>query len=160
MGLLAPDDTVDFHIRADEPDWAFGSLVRCGLAENGKKSGAIIPSSTQAGNQRNWIENCARTYLAELPPRLEIVVLLSNGDQYIADCFQRIKQLHLGVRRINAVAYGDHRVTWIHVVHFGGVGINHINSWLANDPNKAGEKRRLAVKAIEWARERQSRQST
>lgn len=152
LGLLAPDDTIDIHIRVDEPDWAFGSLVRCGLAQHGKKSGTIIPSSTRAGDHATWIDRCAEVYLGRLPPRLETVVMLSNGDPYIESCFQRIKRLHPSTRRINAVAYGDGRVTWVHVVHLGGVGINHINDWLSNAANKAGEKRRLAVQALETAR--------
>lgn len=48
LGLLDPADTVDAHIRSDEPDWAFGSVVRCALAKAGRKSGTIIPSSTHA----------------------------------------------------------------------------------------------------------------
>ncbi len=81
------------------------------------------------------------------------MVLLSNSDNYVEDCFQRIRMLHPETRRINPVAYCNGKVTWVHVVHFGGVGINHINSWLGDEPNKAGQKRRYAVQAVEAARE-------
>ncbi len=79
LGLLAPYDTIDAHIRDDDPDWAFGSLVRCGLAKDGKKSGTIIPSSNKAGDHRSWIAKCTELYLGRLPERLQTVVLLSNA---------------------------------------------------------------------------------
>ena len=154
LGLLPSNDTIDAHIYAGDTEWAFGSLVRCGLAKNGKQSGNIIPSSTSSGTHQGWIDRCTEVYLSRLPPRLETVVLLSIGNSYIEDCFQRIQKLHTGVRRINHVAYGDEKVTWVHVVHFGGPGINHINSWLGDAPNVVGQKRRLAVQALQIVRER------
>lgn len=82
-------------------------------------------------------------FLADLPPRLRIIVLLSNGDAYVQACFERVSRLHPKV-----VAYGDGRVLWLHVVHFGSPGVNHIRGWLDAQPNKQGWKRDLAVAAV------------
>jgi hypothetical protein len=48
LGLLAPTDTVDAHIRADEPDWGFGSFVRCTLGGGGGRPSSG-PRSGQGG---------------------------------------------------------------------------------------------------------------
>ena len=154
LGLLTPTDTIDAHIRADEPDWGFGSFVRCTLAKDGRKSGSIIPASARAGRHDAWIDTCSRLYLSRLPPRLEIVVMLSNEDSYVQACFERIKAIHPGTKRMNDVAYGDARVTWVHIVHFGGQGFNHMRDWLARAGNKAGQKGKSAAEAVQMARGR------
>lgn len=83
LGLLTPMDTIEAHIRGDEPDWAFGSVVRCALAKGGKKSGTIIPSSTGSASYEKWRKQCTDLYLSKLPPRLQVVVMLSNDDGYV-----------------------------------------------------------------------------
>ena len=83
--------------------------------------------------------------------------MLSNGDDYVDSCFERTQRLHPSTRRINDVAYGDDKVLWVHTVHFGGKGFNHINSWLDGAQNKAGDKRRQAVAAIEARRRKRER---
>jgi len=151
LGLLDPMDTIDAHIRSDEKDWAFGSVVRCALAKGGKKSGTIIPSSVHAKSYDMWRNQCTDLYLSKLPPRLQIVVMLSNDDNYIETCRERIAQLHPGTRKINPVAYGDARVSWIHIIHFGGQAFNHMRDWMAGANNKAGSKGKWAVQAIQQA---------
>lgn len=56
-----------------------------------------------------------------------------------------------GTRRINRIACGDEQITWVHVVHFGGQGFNHMNEWLAGSPGKSGGDKRLAVSALRSA---------
>ncbi|MER9507207.1 hypothetical protein [Mesorhizobium sp. M0579] len=148
LGLLAEGDTIDAHIRPNEPDWAFGSVVRCTLAENGKKSGTIISSAATASGYLEWRDRCTDLYLSNLPPRLQIVVMLSNDDQYIESCRTRITDLHPGTQRINDVAYGNGQVTWVHIVHFGGQGFNHMNDWTNLADNTAGRKGKCAVSAV------------
>lgn len=154
LGLMSPDEKVEDHFRADEVDWAFGSVVRCSIAKinpgTGKpeKSGNVIAESARRQDGSDWIGQCMSQWLRSLPPRLQIVVLLSNDDEYVDACFQRIRQLHPPTHRINDVAYGDGRVTWVHIVHVGGPGINHIEDWLAGAENKQGRKRRLALEAL------------
>ena len=84
-----------------------------------------------------------------LPPRLQTVVLLSNDDDYVDVCFAKIRSIHPGTRRINQVAYQTGSVTWVHIVHVGGPGANHIKAWLAGAPGKQGNKMRLAREALE-----------
>ena len=74
--------------------------------------------------------------------------MLSHGDKYVDACFERIRRLHPGTRRINDVCYGDDKVLWVHTVHFGGPGINHTNAWLAGAPGTSGDKRRQVVAAV------------
>lgn len=154
LGLLRLDDSIDAHIRADEPDWGFGSIVRCSVAKldatSGRylKSGDVIASSARRQLGQDWIGNCTAKWLSELPSRLRTVVLLSNDDAYVEACFNRIRALHPAIRRINQVSYGDDRVVWVHIVHVGGTGFNHMTSWFEGKPNKQGRKRELAVAAV------------
>ena len=151
LGMLDPTDTIEAHIRSDEQDWAFGSLVRCTLAKGGRKSGTIIPSSTNAQTYATWRNKCTDLYVPKLPPRLQVVVMLSNDDAYVTACRERITELHPSTRKINSVAYGDGRVTSVHIIHFGGQGFNHMGDWMAGANNKAGLKGKLAVQAVRQA---------
>lgn len=151
LGLLSPGKTLDELLRPEEPDWGFGSLVRCSAASGGKKSGVIIKSAPTAQSYLDWRDACTSQFLSALPPRLEIVVMLSNDEPYVASCRNRITALHPAVRPINDVAYGDGQVTWVHIVHFGGQGFNHMRDWLAFADNKAGRKGRMAFEAVQKA---------
>ena len=154
LGLLAAGDRVDRHIYAGEPDWAFASLARCSISavdpETGetRKSGDVIHRLAHGGPGAGWLGTCVRQHLGTLPPRLRVVVLLSNDDAYVDFCFSLVKALHPGLRRLNDVAYTDGTVTWVHIVHVGGPGANHIQAWLGGAPGKQGDKRRLAVEAV------------
>jgi hypothetical protein len=118
LELLSPGDCIENHFRADEPDWAFGDVIRCSVAKwdpaSGKylKSGDVIAAAARRTDGADWIANCMSRLLAKLPPRLETVVLLSNDDTYVDACFERVRLLHPDTRRINKVAYGNDRVTW------------------------------------------------
>jgi hypothetical protein len=154
LGLLPPDDMIENHFRADDPDWAFGDVIRCSVAKwdpvskRHLKSGDVISASARRVKGADWIGNCMGRFLTKLPPRLETVILLSNDDAYTDACFDRVRRLHPKTRRINQVAYSDGRVVWIHVVHFGGTGFNHMTSWLEGKANKQGRKRDMAVAAL------------
>jgi hypothetical protein len=62
LRLLDSDDTVDAHIRADEPDWAFGSVVRCSVAKvdpltgRAAKSGDVIGASDEGKGPNRALE--------------------------------------------------------------------------------------------------------
>lgn len=154
LGLLPLAAAIDDQINAKSEDWAFGSVVRCSVSKfnAGKnafvKSGDVIASSASRRGEQDWIGRCMRQHLAVLPARLKTVVLLSNDDRYVDACFARIREIHPAVRRINQVAYGDGRVTWVHIVHVGGPGANHTRDWLAGAPNRQGEKMRMARAAL------------
>jgi hypothetical protein len=154
LDLMVPGDIIENHFRANEPDWGFGDVIRCSVAKldpaTGRylKSGDVIAASARRKDGADWIGNCTRQFLANLPPRLKTVILLSNDDTYIDACFDRVRRLHPKTRRINAVAYGDGNVVWIHIVHLGGTGFNHMTSWFEGKANKQGTKRNLAIAAL------------
>lgn len=148
LTLLDQEDTLDNHIRAGEQDWAFGSLVRCSLAKDGRKSGTVISSSAAARSYEEWRDRCTDLYLSRLPPKLQVVIMLSNDASYVKSCRGRVAKLHPGTREINEVAYGDGRVTWVHIVHFGGQGFNHMRDWTDLADNTAGRKGRAARDAV------------
>lgn len=157
LGLLSTGDRVDNHIHAKEPDWAFASMSRCSISaidpETGesRKSGDVINRLASGGPGAGWFGTCVRRHLGALPFRLQVVVLLSNDDAYVDFCFNMLKALHPGLRRLNDVAYTDGKVTWVHIVHVGGPGANHIQAWLDGSPGKQGDKRRMAVEAVKRA---------
>src|SRR5690606_21172246 len=100
------------------------SLIRCSLSKKdlatGRylKSGDIIAAASQASKEAvDFVDNCSRRFLSDLPPRLETVVMLSNDDDYVDQAYATVQKLHPLVKRLNSVAYGDGRVTWVHVVH-------------------------------------------
>ncbi|MEY9441695.1 hypothetical protein [Bradyrhizobium elkanii] len=154
LGLLGPNEQIEDRIQDKEQDFGFGSLIRCSVAHldpvtnKPLKSGDIIGrlSKRTAGN--DWVYNCMHNFLSRLPPRLEVVVLLSNDDSYIEACFSRLRNLHPGLRRINSVAYSDGQVTWIHTVHGSPLAQSHINAWLAGNRTIQGEKQRSAIAAL------------
>lgn len=159
LGLLTEQDSIDAHIRSDEPDWAFGSVILCsdnkinGITGKAEKSGTIIAESARRHSGSDWIGTCMSRWLSTLPPRLRPVIMLSNEDAYVDACYKRVRQLHPNTRMINEVAYGDDRVTWVHIVHVGGRGVNHIEDWIAGRDNKQGRKR---IKANEEPKKVQS----
>lgn len=154
LGLLGEGQTVDQLICEAEADWAFGSLARCTVEKLDERTGKFLKSgdviSSAAKNPSlDWFRNCSDAHLRVLPPRLRNVIMLSNDDAYVDSCFQLVQLLHPETRRINSVSYRTGNVTWVHIVHVGGPGINHINSWLAGAPNKQGDKMRFARSALQ-----------
>lgn len=153
LGLLGLGSAIDEEIRAGSEDWAFGSLVRCTIEKHdpttGKylKSGDVISASTRRAGL-DWTSRCIERHLRVLPPRLRTVVMLSNDDDYVEACFERIQSIHPQTRRVNEVAYRTGDVTWVHIVHVGGPGANHIKAWLSGAPGKQGNKMRLARQAL------------
>jgi hypothetical protein len=154
LGLLAQDEDIDSRIRESEPDFAFGSLIRCSVAHvdsstgRASKSGDIINQLSRRTSGDDWAMNCMKQFLATLSPRLRTVILLSNDDIYVDACFERLRHLHPGLKRINSVAYTDGRVTWIHTVHGSPLAQSHINTWLEGADSVQGRKQREAAAAI------------
>lgn len=77
--------------------------------------------------------------------------MLSNDDAYVDACFAKIRSIHPDTERVNQVAYRTGNVTWVHIVHVGGPGANHIKAWLTGAAGKQGHKMRLARDAVESA---------
>lgn len=157
IGLMRADETIDEKIDADEKDWAFGSMVRCALgivdSQDGhiSRSGTVVQRLARMNPSSSWLAECSSAFLSYMPEQLSVCVLLSNDDGYIAACQAAITRLRPGTRRINSVAYGDEQVTWIHIVHVGGPGKNHIKDWFAGDGIQ-GRKRIDAQQAVSKTR--------
>jgi hypothetical protein len=146
LKLLGTDDCIENHLGPDEKDWAFGSMVRCSLGlvdENGdvRKSGNIIPSVVGDPQAAAFVSRCAERYLARLPPRLKTVVMLSNWKPYVDLCFNAVRKLHPDAKRTSDVSYAAAGVSWVHIVHVGGPGVNHRNNWMAGNSTLQGKKR-------------------
>jgi hypothetical protein len=154
LNLLSPQDSVDEKISKNEPNFAFGSLIRCSISKkdvlSGKflKSGSIINLSSSDTIAQKIIENCMGQHLGKLPPRLKLVVMLSNDDEYVLACVNAIRKIHNGVSKLNDVAYGNNQVTWVHVIHPSGASGRHIGDWLSAPDGKQAKKRELAKRAV------------
>ncbi|WP_247297753.1 hypothetical protein [Bradyrhizobium sp. 179] len=162
LGLIGLEQSLDDLIRDSEADYAFGSLIRCSVAYMdpatgaASKSGDIINRLSHRNSSNDWALNCMRQFLSELPSRLEVVVLLSNDNDYIEACFRQLQSLHPSMKRINRVAYSDGRVTWIHTVHGTSLAQSHINAWLDGGDTAQGLKQRAAVEAAKHVVSRRS----
>ncbi len=157
LGLLGSSRTVDDLIRTRDPDFHFGSLVRCSLAKldpvtkKPMKTGDVISAASVDPIGQGIVTTCAERFLSILPPRLRVVVFLSNADEWVELCFRIVKKLHPGTRRLNQIAYRSDRVTWLHVVHPSGSSGRHIPAWLGRSTGKQGEKGRMALEAVATA---------
>jgi hypothetical protein len=153
LGLLTNEETIEDKIHMDEPDWAFGSMVRCALglvdAEDGtiSRSGTVVHRLAQMQESESWLTLCSSVFLSRLPDRLRLCVLLSNDDRYIEATRRAITRLRPMTRPLNSVAYGDEQITWVHIVHVGGPGRNHIDAWIEGR-GLQGQKRVQAQMAV------------
>jgi len=158
LGLLADRDTVDRHISGDEPTFGFASLVRCSIGRWEEKrrrfessGGNILVRAVTSPKAEAVIENCMEAGLKGLPPRLRLIVMLGNDEEYIAQCCKRVRAIHKDVRMLdgNAMAYGNDRVRWVHAIHFKAQG-GLVDEWAGLRPCTHGQprKRELAVAAV------------
>jgi hypothetical protein len=155
LGLLHTKDVIGDKISAAEREWGFGSMVRCALGlpkedDSIERSGTVIQRLAAMPTENSWITRCSSKFLRSLPANLRVVVLLSNDDKYVEACFAAICRLRPGTRRINAVSYGDEQITWVHIIHVGGPGKNHITAWFEGEGTQ-GDKRRDAQAAVRRA---------
>jgi len=92
FGLLGLNERVDDRIHENERDFAFGSILRCSISkwDDGKqdwaKSGDVISSLSKDWRAQRFLSNCGEQFLKHLPPRLRLVILLSNDDSYTRMC--------------------------------------------------------------------------
>jgi hypothetical protein len=139
LGLLGEGEALEDKLDAAEKDWAFGSMVRCALglikSQDGSvtRSGTVVQRLAAMEPSSSWLYKCSAAFLSRLPERLSVVVLLSNDDKYVEACRSAITRLRPSTRRINSVAYADSQVTWVHIVHVGGPGKNHVANWFAGN---------------------------
>jgi hypothetical protein len=153
LGIIGNSETIDQKMVATEAEIGFGSLVRCSLSRTNKEgklvcTGEVMPKAFVEEISVN-VETCARTYLAELPSSVKLVLLLGTTDAYIKGCRNVIRSLY-GDRfsPVNDVSYRTGPVTWVHISHASGMNGHH-NIWMAGDQSTTpGQKRNLAMDAI------------
>jgi hypothetical protein len=155
LGLLNPNESIDSRISAEEADFAFGSMVRCGIGlwsevkKDYVKVGNVVNSSATQPQAQEFVKNCSQEFLASLPERLKLVVLMSNDDEYMESCFWAFKALHPNVKRFNDVSYTNDQVMWVHIIHAAGTAGRHREDWLHGETGKQAKKRELAIQAIQ-----------
>jgi hypothetical protein len=159
VGLLKPDETVDEKIRATEKDFHFASLVRCSLSRYDQRASAKLGSpvyatsgqlTTKAFSEvRQIIDECTGVFLTNLPESLKAVLVLGVTDAYIKSVREKMRELRpVGFRVLNAVAYENDRVLWVHLTH-PSRGNGTLNAWLTSGTNEtSGHKRELASQVL------------
>ena len=159
VGLLKPDETVDEKIRADEEDFHFASLVRCSLSryDEGASARRGCPVYATSGRLitrafsevRHIIDECANTFLTSFPDSLKVVLVLGVTDSYIKNFRKKMEELHpQGFHVINAVAYENHCLLWVHLTH-PSMGNGTLNAWLTRATDTtSGRKRELASRIL------------
>jgi hypothetical protein len=100
------------------------------------------------------ITNCVSQFLGVLPPSIRLVVMLGNETSYVDGCFSAIQFTRPKLRRLNAVSYADHNVTFVHSVHFKAQGAI-VPNWSSGVAGRASRpetdqplKRDLAIEAV------------
>ncbi len=154
LNLLKDNEIIDEKICESESEFSFGSLIRCSISKKDLstqkfiKSGDIIKSAATDKTGMLIINNCVKQFLKNLPPKLKIVIMLSNDDNYVEACMNTFKIVHPDIKKINDVAYANNQVTFIHVIHPSGASGKHIPDWLNGTTGKQAYKRELAINAI------------
>jgi hypothetical protein len=149
VNLLKKTETIDEKINKNEKEYAFASLIRCSVSKemNGKylTSGSLITQSFREIPE--IISNCTNTYLAKMPCRLSIVIMLGINDSYIKECKEIIKRINPNkFKEINNVSYLQNNIIFVHLTH-PSPGNGHMKNWISGIGN-IGNKKRNAEKAI------------
>ncbi len=165
LGLIAPEaDTaamtriVDRMICDPRGRFAFGSLVRCTVErfERGVWKGTggdMLGGFVSNAFGRQVAGNCAVRHLGRLPASTRLVVMMGTGSKgnYIDEA-ERLIRAARGApsswRRINDVAYGDERTTFVHTVHFAAQGRLR-GDWFGQTRNDGSAP---DATAVYWAR--------
>lgn len=131
IGLLKEDEHVTDKIEDTNSRFAFGSLVRCSLTRCGaddvhSSSGPLVIKSFKEIPQ--ILDNCSQQFLANLPERTTMVVMLGVSDPYIKGCFRLLSRIYPEMKMINEVSYGDGKRLFVHITH-PSPGNGHFTQW-------------------------------
>jgi hypothetical protein len=156
VGLPITD--IDALMQADQQDYAVGSVVRCSLTARTvpegpfrSESAKVLPAFSEGSEVIDVVRQCMRTFLVNLPPRLQLIVLLGNSDKYMEYMSREVKRLYqqdfyaLDKYKVAYAAGGKH---WVHVAHPSGAN-GHFDDFIKGPEDKGqGLKRRLAKEAV------------
>jgi hypothetical protein len=135
----------------------FGSLVRCSVERYDTKrqswtgtGGSMLDGFLSDPFGHLVTGNCGRQFLAQLPERTKLVVMLGLGSNL--NYVQAARRLFERVRpgpwsRINSVAYTDGAVTVVHVEHFKSQGAL-LPQWLGEREHSRSQLGLLAKEAV------------
>lgn len=131
-----------------------GSLIRCSIAmldaASGKwlKAGSVVKAAATNPQAQEYIAACTGMFLADLPHRTKLVIMLSNDDNYIEACYSVFKDLYPNIMRHSQVCYGNDEHTWVHVIHPSGSSGRHIPDWLNKSVGRQAQKRDAALVGV------------
>jgi hypothetical protein len=147
-------EPIDAHINAGEQKFAFGSLIRCSVAQwdqtklaYSKAGGAILQKFAKGSATLRVATTCVGKYLTSLPAKTKLIVMLGNEERYIRFCFERVKEARGQAKWVNAMAYDSLGVRFVHIMHAKAQG-SLVPDWVAGVKSQV-EKRRHAVEAVD-----------
>lgn len=162
VGLMQGETEIDRRFRAEEPDYAWGSVLRCSLtgfdAATGKYSAAssLVVQGMGRTEGAAALDACVARHLLDLPERTRLVILLGNASAYMAllrKAFQRVfPDATPGPAGEMPVFRAGGR-SFVHVGHPSPLN-GHLAAFLQGDPGGGqGAKREAARRAVDLALE-------
>lgn len=143
-GVIKPEITATSLISNPNSSIAFGSLVRCSLSRlstseespNNSKyisSGNLILKSFK--EIPDILSTCSKKFLTQLPPSLNIIVLLGINKSYIKKCRDLVDTITVdSVEEYDWNAYTVDNRLWIHLPHPSPAN-GSLFKWLAHNSN-------------------------
>lgn len=159
VSVLDRTSSVDPLLTAAEPNFGWGSVIRCSMTgltertgEYSGDSGKVLPAY-KADEAQEVIRTCMRTWLKTLPERTRLIVLLGNSDLYIRRMREKLRQVHpdtIPHPQAPAVAHLAEGRTWVHVGHPSGAN-GYLSNFLHDDEGSGqGKKRADATRAVRY----------
>lgn len=157
---LLGDERIDAHINTAERKYAFGSLIRCSVAQwdesklaYSKSGGAILQKFAKGSSTKRIAHTCAGKYLTSLPFETKLVVMLGNEERYVQFCFDLIREARGQAAWIEPlekgnplVAYDSLGIRFVHIMHAKAQG-SLIPDWVAGVKSQI-DKRRDSAAAV------------
>lgn len=161
IGLLSAPDSrlVDQAIADPAGRFHFGSLIRCTVEQHDPRKGwsgtggGMLDKFVATPFGREVLTNCSTRFLAALPNRTRLVVMLGMGSKqnYIRSCQGAFAAARPGRwLTLNEVAYTDGHITVVHTEHFAAQGAL-IPNWLSGNGHPRGRFGLLAQEAVRAA---------
>lgn len=154
LGLLGAADHVDNRIRSNEKNFHFASLFRCSVSmwdkkksDYAKSGNSILEKFLSSPETRQIAETCTERFLANLPSRTKLVLLLGNSPDYVDGCKGLFERLYPDIRSLNEIAYSNGTITWVHTIHASAQG-DYIPQWLTGADTAIGRKLAPARAAV------------
>lgn len=161
VGLIErPDLTIVDRLISDPAGrFHFGSLIRCTVERLEKDGswkgtgGGMLDKFLKTEFGRKVAFNCANRFLADLPSRVRLVVMMGMGSKgnYIRTCRTLFEAVRRGAwATVNEVAYADSQIVVVHTEHFASQGAL-LPDWLSGAAHERGRLGILARAAVQHA---------